>query len=71
MPPQRGLSMFAPVTYVKVAGANIICPILPYRYVLYPPLGMSDKEEGGEAVLRPLALPSLRSPLFPQLAIFI
>ena len=29
--------MFAPVTYVKVAGANIICPILPYRNVLYPP----------------------------------
>ena len=67
MPPQRGLSMFAPVTYVKVAGANIICPILPYRYVLYLLIGMSDKEEDGEAVLRPLALPSLRSPLFPCL----
>lgn len=50
-----------------MAGANIICPILPYRYVLYPPLGMSDKEEGGEAVLRPLALLSLRSPLSPCL----
>jgi len=54
-----------------MAGANIICPILPYRYVLYPPLGMSDKEEGGEAVLSLLALSSLRSPYISLLAIFI
>ena len=54
-----------------MAGANIICPILPYRYVLYLLIGMSDKEEGGEAVLSPLALPGLRSPYIPLLTIFI
>lgn len=32
---------------------------------------MPDKEEGGEAVLRPLALPGLRSPYIPLLTIFI
>lgn len=37
-----------------------VCPLSPL-------IGMSDKEDGGEAVLRPLALPSLRSPLFPCL----
>lgn len=63
--------MFAPRHLCKVAGANIICPILPHRNVLYPPLGMSDKEEGGEAVLSPLALPGLRSPYIPLLTIFI
>ena len=74
--------MFAPVTLYRWRGrilyvlSSLIgmssissseCPLSPHRNVLYLLIGMSDKEEDGEAVLRPLALPSLRSPLFPCL----
>ena len=55
--------MFAPVTLYRWRGRIL--------YVLSSLIGMSDKEEGGEAVLRPLALPSLRSPYIPLLAILI
>ena len=67
MPPRRGLGMFAPVTYVRWRGRILYVLSFLIGMSSITPLGMSDKEEGREAVLRPLALPSLRSPLFPCL----
>ena len=59
--------MFAPVTYVRWRGRILYVLSSLIGMSSISPLGMSDKEEGREAVLRPLALPSLRSPLFPCL----
>jgi|GEM_PF-4739490 len=71
--------MFAPVTLHRWRGRILyvlssligMSSIPPSRNVLYLLIGMSDKEEDGEAVLGPLALPSLRSPYIPLLVIFI
>ena len=71
MPPRRGLSIFAPVTLYRWRGRILYVLSSLIGISSIPPLGMSDKEEGGEAVLSPLALPSLRSPYIPLLAILI
>ncbi len=63
--------MFAPATYVRWRGRTLYALSFLIGMSSISPLGMSDKEESEEAVLRPLALPSLRSPYIPLLAIFI
>ena len=63
--------MFAPVTLHRWRGRILYVLSSLIGMSSIPPLGMSDKEDGAEAVLRPLALPCLRSPYIPLLAIFI
>ena len=59
--------MFALVTYVRWRGRILYVLSSLIGMSSISPLGMSDKEEGGEAVLSPLALSNLRSTLSPSL----